>query len=200
MLFGIIYIAALLARAERTIGTICERHNNSLELLLSFLFLNTSVRKMGISEIFSTLKHNKSSPPCVQFSKCCACKAFFSPFLHLIYCWEAYTTGFNNDLNKLFSFPGTLRLLGSFTILCSLLLLQSCLSWAHIKGIEFLNCCLIFSKEEKKNPPYYSLHQKVTSRYISYTSQKEKKNGGVFHKGGKEGCAFVNSRMSILNW
>lgn len=69
MLFGIICIAALLARVERTIGTIRERHNNSLELLLSFLFLNTSVRKMGISEIFSTLKHNKSSPPCVQFSK-----------------------------------------------------------------------------------------------------------------------------------
>lgn len=36
MLFGIICIAALLARAERTIGTIRERHNNSLELLLFF--------------------------------------------------------------------------------------------------------------------------------------------------------------------
>lgn len=36
MLLGIICIAALLARAERTIGTIRERHNNSLELLLFF--------------------------------------------------------------------------------------------------------------------------------------------------------------------
>lgn len=116
---------------------------------------------------------------CAVFQSVVPVKRFF-PFLHLIYCWEAYTTGFNNDLNKLFSFPGTLRLLGSFTILCSLLVLQNCLSWAHIKGIEFLNCCLIFSKEEEKRIPLTILCTKKSPPDISHTHHKKKRKTEVY--------------------
>lgn len=128
------------------------------------------------------------------------CKVNFS--LRLICCCAAYTTRFNNDLNKLVSFSATLWLLVRVAILCSLLYFRAVYPGLISKGWSFLTAAQFLKKKrkeeeekEEKASLYYSLHLKVTSRYVSYTS----KNEILFHK-RREGATCYHWSVYAYLW
>lgn len=105
---------------------------------------NSCAENWDLWKMFSTFKaQQESSPVCSLF-----CKVNFS--LRLICCCAAYTTGFNNDLDKLVPFSATLWLLVRVAILCSLLYFRAVYPGLISKGWSFLTAAQFLKKKKRR--------------------------------------------------